>query len=251
MTLPSHRFRRVIRAPALAPPAASCAHAHRQKPGGIARALLVAWALEGLAMAAPSQPGPSQVVARSLPAQSGVLSEAETLIDAPPEQVAALLSDPKNYLPIFPANSVQVVDQLPMGKVIAVEMKKPWPVGTVRWVEDVVTRTEPDGQTFVVERTAHPGYFRRMTARWRVSQAPGAQGKSLVTYQVAMELSRWAPEVFLKRGNIAGIVDTMNRLRKLVAERGLTPASSAPAPATAPAAIDSPKHKERAPSETP
>lgn len=241
MKLPSLRFSRASRALNLA--------------------LFLVVALEGLTVAAPSQPGPP-VTARTLPAQSGVLTEAEILLDAPPERVAALLRDPKNYLPLFPANSVQVISELPTGKVIAVEMKKPWPIGTVSWVEDVVTKAEPGGQGFVVERNAHPGYFRHMTARWRVTAAPGAQGRSLVTYQVAMQLSRWAPELFLKRGNLNGVVDTMNRLRKLVAERGLTagsadsadPASAHPAAPSAPApvpVIDSPKHGEPAPSEKP
>lgn len=213
---------------------------------GRALALALALALEGLAVAAPSQSGQPAVVSRSLPTDSGVLSEGETLVDAPPAEVAALLSDPKNYVPLFPASSVQVVRSLPSSKVIAVEMKKPWPIGTVRWEEDVTTQEEPGGKSYQIERTAHPGYFRRMLARWRVTEAPGAPGRSLVTYRVAMELSRWAPELFLKRGNLNGIVDTLTRLRKLVAEHaGAQPPASAPAPTQ----LDSPKQKEPPPSE--
>lgn len=209
-------------------------------------ALLLALALEGLAGAAPSQPGQPPVVSRSLPTDSGVLSEGETVVDAPPAEVAALLSDPKNYVPIFPASSVQVVRSLPTSKVIAVEMKKPWPIGTVRWEEDVTIQEEPGSKSFQIERTAHPGYFRRMLARWRVTEAPGAPGRSLVTYRVSMELSRWAPELFLKRGNLNGIVDTLTRLRKLVTEHA---GAHAPAPAAAPAQLDSPKDKELPPGE--
>ena len=181
--------------------------------------------------AGPSPRAADQVVTRSLPAESGVRSEAETVITASPERIIALLSDPRNYIPLFPATSIQVVGALPAGKVIEVEMKKPWPVGTVRWTEDVVIQKDPDGHAFTVERTAHPGYFRRMIARWRITPAPGASAaepRSLVTYEVAMELARWAPDWAVRRGNLAGIRDTMGQLRKLADD------AAAPAPALKP-----------------
>lgn len=204
-------------------------------------------AFDGVAAAAGPNPRPAeQVVTRSLPAESGVRSEAETVLAASPERIIALLSEPRNYIPLFPATSIQVVGALPAGKVIEVEMKKPWPVGTVRWTEDVVIQKDPDGHSFTVERTAHPGYFRRMIARWRITPAPGASAaepRSLVTYEVAMELARWAPDWAVRRGNLAGIRDTMAQLRKLVDDTGAAAPKPAPAPEPAAAPHADPAHE--------
>lgn len=195
--------------------------------------------------AAAEGPSPQQraaVTARSLPATSGVRSEAQTTLPVPAEKVAAVLADPQNFVPLFPAHAVDVLSATGDSQVVSVEMRKPWPVGTVKWVEDVVTHREPDGKSFVVERTAHPGYFKHMSARFHVAPDPAAESaRCIVTYEVAMELKRWAPEWALRRGNLNGIMDTMARLRMLVLEQKKAPASS-PAPvaaslsATAPAA---------------
>jgi Lon protease-like protein len=159
------------------------------------------------------------VTTRSLPAERGVRSEAETVLDAPAEVVAALLGDPNNFVPLFPAERVEVLKAAPERVTISVEMKKPWPVGTVRWVEDVVTYRENDGKELVVERNAQAGYFRSMRAVWRITPHPDSLSKCLVTYQVTMELARWVPEWMLRKGNLNGMLDTMSRLRKLVATR--------------------------------
>lgn len=159
------------------------------------------------------------VTTRSLPAERGVRSEAETVLDAPAELVAALLGEPSNFVPLFPAERVEVLKASPERMTISVEMKKPFPIGTVRWVEDVVTYRENDGKDLVVERNAQAGYFRTMRAIWRITPHPDSLARCLVTYQVSMELQRWVPEWMLRKGNLSGMLDTMSRLRKLVAER--------------------------------
>ena len=168
-------------------------------------------------------PSPQQraaVTARSLPATSGVRSEAQTTLPVPAERVAAVLADPRNFVPLFPAHAVDVLSTAADSQVVSVEMRKPWPVGTVKWVEDVVTHRAPDGRSFVVERTAHPGYFKHMSARFHVAPDPAAESaRCIVTYEVAMELKRWVPEWALRRGNLNGIMDTMARLRMLVMDK--------------------------------
>ena len=191
------------------------------------------------AEAPPAATKKPAVVTRTLPAASGVRSEARTVIDAPAEEVATLLRDPHNFVPLFPAHAVDVLESAPDSQVIAVEMRKPWPVGTVKWVEDVVSHREAGGKGFVVERSAHPGYFKHMSARWLVTPDPAAETeRCIVTYEVAMELQRWAPEWMLRRGNLNGILDTMSRLRTLVSEK--VPKAEAAAATSTPAA--SPSH---------
>ena len=169
------------------------------------------------------------VTARSLPATSGVRSEAQTVLAAPAEEVATMLADPRNFVPLFPAHAVDVLTSAADLQVVAVEMRKPWPVGTVKWVEEVEKRRETDGKSFVVQRTAHPGYFKHMSARFHIAPDPAAESqRCIVTYEVAMELKRWAPEWALRRGNLNGIVDTMARLRMLVAESDKRPVSPMP-----------------------
>jgi ribosome-associated toxin RatA of RatAB toxin-antitoxin module len=180
------------------------------------------------ASAPPSIGGPATVHAgsdkpavttRSLPAERGVRSEAETVLEAPAELVAALLGEPSNFVPLFPAERVEVISASPERMTISVEMKKPFPIGTVRWVEDVVTYRDNDGKDLVVERNAKAGYFRTMRAIWRITPHPDSLSRCLVIYQVSMELQRWVPEWMLRKGNLNGMLDTMSRLRKLVAER--------------------------------
>jgi hypothetical protein len=205
-------------------------------------AALPAAALGGLLLVAPgshrlhAQPAPvaahdAAVVTRSLPAKRGVRSEAQTILDAPAEKVAGMLSDPRNFAPLFPAHAVDVLSTSSSGdaQVVAVEMRQPWPVGTVKWVEDIVTSHAEDGKAIVVSRNARPGYFKQMSARWHVAPDPAAAERCIVTYEVSMELARWVPEWMLRRGNLNGIRDTMARLRKLVAEAG-RPAPQAAAP---------------------
>jgi ribosome-associated toxin RatA of RatAB toxin-antitoxin module len=170
---------------------------------------------------------PPAVKARVLPAKSGVRSTAETVLDASAETVASLLADPRNFVPLFPAHAVDVLSSAPDSQVIAVEMRQPWPVGTVKWVEDVVTRREADGHSFVVERNAHPGYFKHMNASWHVAPDPTAETeRCIVTYEVSMELKRWAPEWMLRRGNLNGMLATMSKLRTMVAEQAKSPPSA-------------------------
>ena len=159
------------------------------------------------------------VTTRSLPAERGVRSEAETVLDAPAELVAALLGEPSNFVPLFPAERIEVLKSSPERVTISVEMKKPFPIGTVRWIEDVVTYRENDGKDLIVERNAQAGYFRTMHATWRITPHPDSAARCLVIYQVSMELQRWVPEWMLRKGNLSGMLDTMGRLRKLVAER--------------------------------
>lgn len=175
----------------------------------------------------PAAVKPPAVKARILPAPSGVRSAAETVLEAPAETVATLLGDPRNFVPLFPAHAVDVLSSAEGSQVIAVEMRKPWPVGTVKWVEDVVAHKDADGRSFIVERSAHPGYFKHMNARWHVAPDPAAEtARCIVTYEVSMELKRWAPEWMLRRGNLNGILDTMSRLRTLVAEQAKSPPSA-------------------------
>jgi len=142
------------------------------------------------------------------------------VLAAPAETVARFLSDPKNFVPLFPAESIDIVSAEPTKTVIAIVMKKPWPVGTVRWVEDVLSEANPAAQRFQIDRIAHGGgYFRTMHARWLVEALPDQPAHCKVTYDVAMELTRWVPEWMLRRGNLNGMVDTMTRLRKLVEGR--------------------------------
>jgi hypothetical protein len=58
-----------------------------------------------------------------------------------------------------------------------------------------------------------------MRATWRITPHPDSTARCLVIYQVSMELQRWVPEWMLRKGNLSGMLDTMGRLRKLVAER--------------------------------
>lgn len=179
------------------------------------------WLL-GMALATAAVPGQATpndpaVWTRVLSEKSGVASEAETIINAPAEQVAELVGDPHNFVPLFPAKRIEILESSPKSQVVSVEMQKPWPVGTVRWVEDVVVRKDPEGHLFEVERNAHTGgYFRRLHARWRITPARDAEKtRCMVTYHVSMELMRWVPEWMLRKGNLSGMLDTLARLRTL------------------------------------
>ena len=179
-----------------------------------------------LAGAAPDK----SVVTRSLPSERGARAEVEAVIEAPAEQVAALVAEPQNFVPLFPAERIEVLKATPERQLVSVEMRKPWPVGTVRWVEEVTAYRDNDGKAYVVERNAQGGgYFRQMRAVWRVVPHPDSESRCVVTYQVLTELSRWVPEWALRKGNLSGIVDTMGRLRKLVAERQPLEAAAASA----------------------
>ena len=74
------------------------------------------------------------VTARSLPATSGVRSEAQTVLAAPAEEVATMLADPRNFVPLFPAHAVDVLTSAADLQVVAVEMRKPWPVGSYQLI---------------------------------------------------------------------------------------------------------------------
>lgn len=187
--------------------------------------MLAALSLGG-AQRADAAPDKS-VVARSLPSERGARAEVEAVIEAPAEQVATLVAEPANFVPLFPAERIEVLKSSPERQVVSVEMRKPWPVGTVRWVEEVTAYRDNDGKTYVVERNAQGGgYFRQMRAVWRIVPHPDSEHRCVVTYQVLTDLSRWVPEWALKKGNLSGIVDTMGRLRKLVAERQPTEAAA-------------------------
>ena len=159
---------------------------------------------------------PSPVVARSLPATAGVRTVAETVIDVPADKVIAILSEPANFVPLFPAYSVEVVSGHADRRVVAVEMRKPWPIGSVKWVEEMVQRQDPQDHSFEIERTAQPGYFRRLVSRWRVEPIKDAeQERCRVVYDVSLELARWAPEWILKRNHLGGVRETVERLRSM------------------------------------
>ena len=53
------------------------------------------------------------IITRSFPAKSGVSSEAEIVIDASAEKVANVLSDPKNFIPLLPAHSINFLKSSP------------------------------------------------------------------------------------------------------------------------------------------
>ena len=85
------------------------------------------------------------------------------------------------------------------------------------WVEEVVSLEDPQDHAFVVERTAQPGYFRRLVSRWRVEPlADSDHERCRVTYDVSLELTRWAPDWILRRNHLGGVKDTMERLRSLI-----------------------------------
>ncbi len=162
------------------------------------------------------------VIARSLPAAVGVHTVAETVLDAPAAKVAALLAEPANFIPLFPAHSVEVLSTHADRRVVSVEMRKPWPIGSVKWVEEVVSQEDPQDHAFIVERTAQPGYFRRLVSRWRVEPIADADhAKCKVIYDVTLELARWAPEWILRRNHVGGIKETMERLRSLILKEKL------------------------------
>jgi len=159
----------------------------------------------------------SNVIARSLPAATGVRTFAETILDAPAAKVAAMLAEPANFIPLFPAHSVEVLSAHADRRVVSIEMRKPWPVGSVKWVEEVVSLEDPQDHSFIVERTAHPGYFRRLVSRWRVEPLLDSEHERCrVTYDVALELTRWAPDWILRRNHLGGVKETMQRLRSLI-----------------------------------
>lgn len=162
------------------------------------------------------------VIARSLPATSGVHTVAETVLEAPAAKVAAMLAEPNNFIPLFPAHSVEVLSAHADRRVVSVEMRKPWPIGSVKWVEEVVSLEDPQDHAFIIERTAQPGYFRRLVSRWRVEPLADAEHtRCKVTYDVTLELARWAPEWILRRNHVGGIKETMERLRSLVLKEKL------------------------------
>ena len=174
------------------------------------------WTL-GAAPVPLSAKEPSSVVARSLPATAGVRTFAETVLDAPAAKVAAVLAEAANFVPLFPAHSVEVLSSHGDRRVVSVEMRKPWPIGSVKWVEEVVSLEDPQDHAFVVERTAQPGYFRRLVSRWRVEPlADSDHERCRVTYDVSLELTRWAPDWILRRNHLGGVKDTMERLRSLI-----------------------------------
>ncbi len=173
------------------------------------------WALCAVPLGSSAKE-PSPVVARSLPATTGVRTYAETVLDLPAAKVAALLAEPANFIPLFPAHSVEVISGHADRRVVSVEMRKPWPIGSVKWVEEVVSLEDPQDHAFVVERTAQPGYFRRLVSRWRVEPLQDSDHERCrVTYDVSLELARWAPDWILRRNHLGGVKETMERLRSL------------------------------------
>ena len=85
------------------------------------------WALCAVPLVSSAKE-PSPVVARSLPATTGVRTYAETVLDLPAAKVAALLAEPANFIPLFPAHSVEVISGHADRRVVSVEMRKPWPI---------------------------------------------------------------------------------------------------------------------------
>ena len=168
-----------------------------------------------------------------VPVQSGVAAEARTTIEASPERVAAVAGDPSAFSELLPAAVVRLKGRDGDAQIVEVERHEPWPIGVVRWVESVRQRQEANG-TVVVERQAiDDGYFRRLQATWWIAPLPG--GRSGVTYRVSMDLRRWAPAWMVRRGNSAGILGTLSRLRRMsesgraAAPGPLRPLAAAPA----------------------
>ena len=73
--------------------------------------------------------------------------------------------------------------------------------------------------------TATATSFRRLQATFLV--APLGQGRCSVTYRVSMDLRRWAPLWMVRRGNSAGMLGTLSRLRHM-SERPLEGATALP-----------------------
>lgn len=167
---------------------------------------------------------PRAVTTVPLPAPSGVALEARTIIDAPPARVAQVAGDPAFFPELLSALEVRVVGSEGPAQLLSVLRREPWPVGDLRWVEVLSRRREGDG-TLVVERRAHPGpFFRRMEATWRLDPLPGDPGRTAVTYQVAIDITRWAPLWMLRRSHRSAVLTTVERLRR-ISERPAPPRS--------------------------
>jgi hypothetical protein len=177
----------------------------------------------GVALAAPS-PARAQAVPLVVlepPAPSGVIAEAQIEVTASAERVARLVADPASFIELFPAVEVKVLGREGEAQVVSVRKQAPWPVSSVSWVETVVEHRE--GDTLVVERHARPGgYFHHLDAVWRVR--PLGQGRAEVSYRVWVELTGWAPLWAVRRGHVAGVRETMQRLAHMI-DRSRTTAS--------------------------
>src|SRR5258708_2989939 len=99
-----------------------------------------AWARPITSTAASLQP--PLITVQSLPAQSGVIHEARTVIEAPAERVAALAGDPGVFVELLPAKQARVVGTRGKAVLVEVVMPAPWPVSQVRWTELVQSRME-------------------------------------------------------------------------------------------------------------
>lgn len=156
----------------------------------------------------------------SVPVSSGASAEVSVVIEAPAERIAALVANPAAFPDLLPASSVQVVGRQGGALLVRVERREPWPVGTIRWTETVLQRTEaaqPAQPTQIVERQALPGGdFRRLLATWRVT--PLQPGRCTVSYKVWVDPNRWAPGWLLRRRNEQGMIATLERLQRLSAQ---------------------------------
>lgn len=189
-----------------------------KKPLAVALGLWALWVEPGKIAAKE----PSKVTAQSVALPDGIHTFAETVLEAPADKVAALLSSPTYFVPLFPAHRVDVIKEEGDKVLIAIEMRKPWPIGSVKWMENVVSFEDTSNHAFIVDRDALPGYFRRLRSRWRVEPLSSAtQPRCRVTYDVTVQLSRWVPEWILRRNHLGGVKETMERLRDLVQKEGL------------------------------
>jgi hypothetical protein len=177
----------------------------------------------GVALAGPALAERHPIHAVPIPTDAGIATEASTIIDAPPDRVAAIAADPAHFVELFPAQEVHVRSAQGDRVLVSVVRKEPWPVGVISWSETVARYQEDQGRTLVVDRQVQPGsseFFRWMQANLRVRAVPGDPLRSALTYRVAIQISRWAPLWILRRSNAAAMAATLERLRQM-AERSL------------------------------
>jgi hypothetical protein len=170
-------------------------------------------ALVAAALLVGSPARADEVTAESLSADSGVLVEARTVIDAAADRVAALASDPASFIELFPAVEARVVGDRGAAKMVAVRMKDHW-LGLVSWVETVEHISQ--GATHLVEREAlSSDFYKRIHATWRITPLPGSAARCEVIYRVNLDLQRW-PAWMVRRGTVSGVRSTVERLRTMV-----------------------------------
>jgi ribosome-associated toxin RatA of RatAB toxin-antitoxin module len=177
----------------------------------------------GLLLAALGPLAPNAAITVGKAADGGVEVRMESVVDAPLDDVHAVVSDFAAYPEWFPAMSRM---QLKPPREIEATFRFPWPLRTMR--QRFAVARERSRDRAVVRWHHLDGDFARNEGAWRLRALD--QRRTLVRYDAVVQFRRWVPGWLISRAQRRGAAQLMRSL----AARAQAPAIRARA-ATAPA----------------